>query len=162
MINLLGSAGKKIAVSLIASSGLITGSYNFCDSIRNKYGPTEEMQLPMAGEKVNHNGKEYTVFGYSGHKGDTAEKLELVGREVWIALDKETAANYAGQGGGIAIIAGEKRAPLGLSRYDNMHAPHLPSEEHGYTTLKVFKVTEHNDPTFFAAVERAWQSLWSD
>lgn len=45
-------------------------------------------------------------------------------------------------------------APLGSSRYENMHAPHLPSKEHSYKVIAKETVHANNDARTIACLKR--------
>lgn len=111
---------------------------------------------------IEYDDCSHTVFGYSGHRRKVAELDLRSGREVWITPDYEEAQKYAKPGknfpkAGVATIAGKSPAPLGSPRFvAEGPEPHLPTEQHGYTTIAIEKVTPERDQRFRARTARCF------
>lgn len=103
------SAIFKAGISLACTLGLGAGTIG-AHVVKQNYGPIEQPKY-KPGDVIMVDGDLHTVVGYSGHKGDIADKLKLVDHEIWITDDYAVAQHYASETGKVAIIAAKKNGP---------------------------------------------------
>jgi hypothetical protein len=141
--------------AIILVPTLATVGYQFLKkNIMNNYGPTEGPNY-KPNDKIEVNGEELTVLGYSGHADpETAKNLKLVNHHVWITPDRGEAQTYAGDNGSVATIAAKYSGETLYSRYENQHHSHYPTEQHKYTIISVDRVTPANDARLPACTKR--------
>lgn len=148
----------------LVGAGALVAESKAEEALKKNYPPQKKPDY-QPGQKVMHNGREYEVIGYSGHRGDTAHNLVLDGsREVWVTDDLSTAQKYARQGGegSVATIIGLRSADTKCSRYENAYTAHVPNKDkHDYRVIKVDPVTPENDARVSACFSRMVQDLKS-
>lgn len=148
-----------LAVPSLTLSGIAIGYYAGKHYLSKNY-PAPQPPKYSVGQHVEVNGKQLTVFGYTGHNMQNASNLKLVDHQIWVTQDRSVAQTYAGDKGAVVTIAGLKRAQTNFSRYDNMHSADFPDREHSYTAIDIEPVSLNTDERIQGCFKRMTSEIF--